>query len=133
GAGRVCAAKPSPPFGSSLCIWQKGDVACPGAPYSVKRIYYDSATDTRDCSACTCDPPTSVTCSGVKVATFADGECPANPAGSITASGACLSAPASTSVVQASSSSVGVGSCAAKAVTPIGSVTPTGPTTVCCG
>jgi len=131
-SGSACVAKPGSPFLGSLCVWQAGDVACPGGAYTVKHLSFTGVDDSRDCTSCGCNAPTGVTCN-VTVSTFTSGACPGSAAGTIPATGACVTAPGTSSEVQASGSSAGAGSCAPKAVSPTGSVTPTGPITACCG
>lgn len=130
--GSLCVARPPSPFPSSLCVWRAGDVACPSGPYSARSVYYAGATDTRDCTACTCGTSGGLTCTAAQIFSYADGECPNNAAGSIVGDGSCVSAPGSTSVVRAGSSSPSGASCSANPVSATGSVVPIGPTTICC-
>ncbi len=51
--GEVCAPRPAPPFGASLCIWGAGAKDCPAA-YPQKHTFWDGATDGRECSPCAC-------------------------------------------------------------------------------
>ena len=132
GAGALCVARPTTPSPSVLCVWRSGDVACPGAPYSVRSVYFTGVNDTRACTACTCDAPGGLTCAASQISTYADGECPSNPAGSIVGDGGCVSAPGSTSVVRAGPSSPSGSGCTPNPVSATGTVVPTGPTTVCC-
>jgi hypothetical protein len=50
-AGGACYSNPST-FGD-LCIASSGDVPCPDG-FPNRTLYFESFTDTRDCSACTC-------------------------------------------------------------------------------
>ncbi|HEY2511320.1 MAG TPA: hypothetical protein VGI39_10710 [Polyangiaceae bacterium] len=131
GAGALCVARPPAPFAPALCVWRAGDLACPAGPYAVRSVYYAGANDTRDCTACTCDA-SGQTCSAAQISTYADGECPSNPAGTILGDGSCVSAPGSTSVVRAGPSSPSASGCTPKPVSATGTVVPTGATTVCC-
>lgn len=61
-AGQVCAPATAAPF-DQLCVAAPGDVACPAGPYTKKHVVFESFTDGRTCSACSCGPATS-TCDG---------------------------------------------------------------------
>jgi hypothetical protein len=57
-SGEVCAPIAAAPY-DTLCVVASGDVDCPDAFYAKKNTFYDSFTDTRDCSACTCGTASS--------------------------------------------------------------------------
>ncbi len=59
--GGACVAASTTGFSKS-CIYQTGNVACPGAPYTVQTVVYGSMTDNRDCSQCVCAGPTGGAC-----------------------------------------------------------------------
>ena len=61
-AGESCAPTAGAAF-DDLCIVTSGDVACPGTGYTEKHLLYESFTDSRTCSACSCGSATS-TCGG---------------------------------------------------------------------
>ncbi len=65
--GQICQPSPSQAFSGQLCIGVSGDSPnCPqDSPYSVRSVYYEDVSDTRDCSACTCGNPSGFTCSAV--------------------------------------------------------------------
>jgi hypothetical protein len=55
-AGNVCKSGIPAPFEPRFCIYKQGDPAtlsCPAA-YPAKRTFYQSYSDTRNCSECTC-------------------------------------------------------------------------------
>ncbi|MEZ4224305.1 MAG: hypothetical protein R3B13_25370 [Polyangiaceae bacterium] len=53
-AGQLCV--PDPPSGfAGLCVYRTGDFTCPSG-FSNRTVYYKSFTDTRNCSACSCNP-----------------------------------------------------------------------------
>jgi hypothetical protein len=130
-AGQVCAPKPQSPYGSSICIAANGDQPCPAGPYSARQVIYGGATDSRDCTACTCGDPANATCT-TTVDTFpsTDGSC---TGGAIT-----YGAPFSCDPVNAQPSdfrattTASAGSCAASQSTPTGSAVPSAPVTLCC-
>lgn len=57
--------KPLPP-GFQLCIFYNGDHACPndepGNIFTEQHVFYQGVEDDRQCSACTCGPPTGSAC-----------------------------------------------------------------------
>jgi hypothetical protein len=85
---QLCLPGPEAPFQDRLCIWQDGDVDCPAdTAYTNKEVYFDSLTDERDCSTCTCgalggtcDNPTAIMradpgCGGAAGTVLGDAEC----------------------------------------------------------
>jgi hypothetical protein len=60
-AGQLCA--PLTPGASKMCLLHAGDVACPNAFFAEKHVGFESFTDTRSCSACSCGTANSV-CGG---------------------------------------------------------------------
>ena len=58
GDGRVCAEDPPEGFEQTLCVLAEGDVPCPDGDYSEKFLMYGGADDSRNCSNCSCTPPT---------------------------------------------------------------------------
>ncbi|HWB80325.1 MAG TPA: hypothetical protein VG755_35415 [Nannocystaceae bacterium] len=84
----VCVPEPASPFQDRLCIWQDGDVECPAdTGYTAKEVAFDSLTDDRECSTCSCGAlggscgaPTVTLradngCNGTAGITLDDGEC----------------------------------------------------------
>ena len=131
----VCVPLPPAPFAQTVCILQQGDVACPAGIYGQKLLYYTGATDTRSCSTCGCDPATGVTCSGGQMTLWDASGCSGSKIG-LAIDGTCRSANGITTVSanQTIAPTPSGGSCNASSGSgkPTGSVTPTGPTTVCC-
>jgi hypothetical protein len=56
-AGGQCLPIPSAPLEGKLCVFRAGDVACPGGYTANRRVYYQSITDNRTCTACGCGAP----------------------------------------------------------------------------
>ncbi len=52
----TCAPPAAAPLSSGLCVYQSGDVPCPGAPYTDKTVLFGGAQDERSC-ACSCITP----------------------------------------------------------------------------
>jgi hypothetical protein len=133
-AGTDLCAPPSP-FGSSLCVWQSGTVACP-ASYPTQHLLYASGTDTRACAmgSCSCPPATGVSCA-VTATISTSATCSGATLIVEAKAGACAeySAMRSPSYVTASATPSGGACVPGGSATATGAVTPTGPTTVCCG
>lgn len=118
---QVCVPLPPSPFEARPCIASPGDVACP-AFYSYKRVVYSGMTDTRDCSACTCNGPAGTCTASIQV------EC----GGSVKSlANACLALPDPVGV-QLMAQPTFAGSCAPVGGQPIGALAGTGATTLCC-
>jgi hypothetical protein len=75
-ASSVCAPLPESTFGTTLCITQSGDIACPTTGYTQKQLFYGGVADTRGCTPCRCGAVAGASCSGsVKVFPSADLTC----------------------------------------------------------
>ena len=61
-----CTPEGEPPLlGSHLCLSHDGEEACPeygGSGFTEQHIFYDDVKDDRQCSACSCGPPTASLC-----------------------------------------------------------------------
>jgi hypothetical protein len=132
--GDLCIAKPSSPFGTVACIYQAGDVPCPQGPYTVKQTYYRSVADSRGCTPCTCGAPTGVSCAlSGSLSTYSTfGNPCSNVIATAQADGSCVMTHGGVGIQGLVTATPSGGSCAAASVSPTGSATPTGPTTVCC-
>jgi hypothetical protein len=132
--GALCLAKPASPFGAAACIYASGDLGCPAGPYGVKKSFFTSVSDTRGCTQCTCGAPTDVTCAlNGSLTTYAVFGSPCSqPIATGQANGTCVSSPGGAGIQGFVTATPSGGSCAAASVSPTGSATPTGPTTVCC-
>jgi hypothetical protein len=129
--GSLCVARATSPYGSKLCIWTSGDVPCPNGGYSVKHTYYTGASDTRDCTLCTCDIPKNGSCSATWMA-YSQTQCQGNANGTFSTPLACTAINPATRSIQATNFQLNSGTCNPQGGAAMGSVTPTGPTTVCC-
>lgn len=129
----ICAPAPSSAFGTGVCVYQTGKVvACPST-YPNQHVLYSSGTDTRSCvDSCSCGSPTGVSCSVVG-AVSTSSTC-AGASLLFGDAGSCATFPVTSPpfFVSATVTPSG-GSCApGGSATEAGTVTPTGPTTVCC-
>ncbi len=134
GAGcgtELCA--PPPGAGQSICVFQPGDLPCPGAAYTERTVVYRATTDTRGCSPCSCGPPAGSTCAG-STYIYSDSGCGA-PYGPIPDNAVCYpfggAAPIGAVLVAPAAAPAG-GACGASPVAPVGEVVPSDPLTVCC-
>jgi hypothetical protein len=129
-AGQICARTPSAPFQPTACIVQAGDQMCPAKGYTQAHAEFTGLIDTRACTACTCGAPAKLQCTGTLYAydTTTDGTC--GGMADIYDPAACVPTNERSDLkVDAVGSG---GACAASVVTPMGAVTPTGATTICC-
>ena len=135
GAGSVCSPAPAAPFNGKLCIYQTGDVACPTTgTYVVKRLYYNGLTDNRGCTDCGCTPIFG-TCSNPVLHVYSDTNCYTEVWNSVipfTTSGLPGNCLIVSGVSMNMTGTASGGSCTVSGGQPSGTVTPTGPTTVCC-
>lgn len=134
--GDYCAptAEP-PPEGFSQCVFQKGDFACPPA-YPSKHVFYEGATDLRECSECACGAPEGGVCTA-KVTVYSGPTCASGmeailPAGSMDPQ--CYDILAGTSLASKQADQVGYlpGACEPSGGEPAGPVELLGPGTFCC-
>jgi len=58
--GSACFPEPTLPFRDDICVFRAGDHACPDA-YPDLRTYYTGLDDDRACSSCGCRAPTECT------------------------------------------------------------------------
>ena len=126
----LCMQQPPSGAHSKACVWQNGDVSCPGSGYTTKTLFYAGASDSRDCSACTCTA-TAGTCTA-QVTVYSLGGC--NSGGTllgIQTDNSCHQFAALSAI--AGAISVTPGTCGANGTGgPTGSASATGPVTVCC-
>jgi hypothetical protein len=135
-----CVAQPPATTGfvATPCVYQSGDIACPGAYPNNRTVLFSGQSDQRTCAGCTCtSAPTGGACAGT-IAIFPDTSCTITPPPLYTLGTACLTynglAPAGPMAVEASYT-VTQGSCSVVTqAQPTGSVvgTPSLSTTVCC-
>ena len=89
-AGESCTTAAGPAFEQGQCIWQEGDLACPGDIFTERTLVYSEVTDDRSCGECSCGEPTG-TCAGGEVLLDYTPTCPGETYGSWYAEpGECL-------------------------------------------
>ncbi len=128
-AGALCVRTPESGYASKPCVYQDGDVACPGAPYTVKTLVAQGLADTRDCSACSCTP-SGGSC-GATVTAYTGGNC-SSTAQPFSANGVCAAQGIGALSAEMTNPVVTPASCAPQGGVPVGSATPSNPITVCC-
>jgi hypothetical protein len=104
-----------------------GSNACP-AGYTKQNILYKGGKDGRGCSPCTCGH-SGGSCALTSIDFYGGTGCGGSYLGSLSDDYACGGWAAQSAKVNVS---VSQGSCSTNPVNPTGTVTPTGPTTVCC-
>lgn len=131
-AGQICAPTAAFPLeAATYCIAQSGSVPCPPG-YTAARTYYQSSTDTRACTPCSCGAPMGVTCAASTITVDTAASCSLVGIGVVYgAPQACINTRGASAVVDSLPSPDG-GICAPVGGTPTGSFTPTTPTTICC-
>ena len=131
GAGEVCQPLPAQPFQPGLCIYKAGEQTCPGEPFTQQHVLYEDMDDTRACTECTCGSPGGGACTA-NITVYNDAAC---STGAVTfAAGACANLSLNPAVAgrKAQIVTMTAGKCTASGGDPIGTVTPTQPTTFCC-
>lgn len=123
-ADQACA--PTPGAGTSTCIRQAGQVACPAGPYSVQKIFFGGMDDTRACSACSCN----ATCTGGSTAVYAETACADQL--DTTGPNLCDSLPTNTLNGSAKVNTAPTFGCSATGGAVSGALTGKDPTTFCC-
>ncbi|HEX4517018.1 MAG TPA: hypothetical protein VH054_25900 [Polyangiaceae bacterium] len=128
--GSLCMEQPPTGANAKACVWQSGDVACPGAPYTQKTVFYTSVDDQRDCTTCTCTA-TAGSCNA-QVTVYSLGSC--NTSGSfvgIMTDNSCHQFNGVSAI--AGPISVTPGTCGSGGTGgPTGTASASGPITVCC-
>ena len=123
----LCMPAAVAPF-DKLCIARTGEVACPSAFYSEQHVVYESFTDTRSCSACSCGSASS-SCGGSVTFTYSFGS-PCNVAINDVPVGGCGDLDPQTQ--QGSYYPQPTGSCPPSDSALSGEVTANAPVTYCC-
>lgn len=136
----ACVPRPSAPFGAGLCIYRRGDFACPAGPYVNRELYFERAADSRSCTECSCSSPSGASCTG-SLTLATDRNCSVDlqvlsSAGQCTALIPDPTPPdppflASRSFFYEDTGPVG-GSCSPFGGQPAGTATPADPVTICC-
>jgi hypothetical protein len=135
--GQTCLPNPGSSY-AGVCIMQTGDVDCPLGKFGNKHLFYGDKMEGRSCTDCqcqgatgqTCDATITVyagntgTCSGAVVATFTAGQCDDNAT--------IMNRQIGDRKITNVSGTPSGGMCPHTGGDPMGTVTPTMPTTFCC-
>ncbi len=133
--GQTCLPKPKAPNTAAICIKRSGDFNCPAGQFNTKHVFYDDFTDSRACSACSCDAPSGGTCAG-NLTVYADtfnNSCTSPDA--TFAAGACANLSGNPAVGPAKFTQTMApagGTCSPIGGQPVGIATKTFPQTFCC-
>jgi hypothetical protein len=129
--GSVCTPTTTGPFLlATYCIATNGDTATCPSSYPKVRTYFASASDTRGCSTCSCGSPDGSACVGGTTTFYDQPGCSHNPVSEPMPSG-CTNNPNGQSGIYTGETPAG-GSCSPSGGLPVGTFTPTSPTTICC-
>jgi hypothetical protein len=131
-ADQVCAEKPPQALGGAVCLLLDGQPSCPDSGYSVVHTIYDGGVDNRGCSGtCSCGPASN-SCS-INVGVYNNASCTAPAVASITTPTGCanMGSLASGSALVTATATGGTCTPSGSGAT-VGSVSPSGVTTVCC-
>lgn len=127
-----CVPRPPAPYLPQYCVFREGLLPCPGTNYD-RFVVYDTFSDTRACSGCTCSSPDGGTCAG-QVSVYGSSSC-SGATNDVPTDGSC--AGLSGSILYESLSYEPDGpsgsSCTPSGGVPVGSVKESDPVTVCCG
>lgn len=131
GPGQACVAMDAAPYDQPACILQAGTTSCPsGWPTTIDA--FGDATDTRDCSPCSCQT-SGLSCSGGKATIFDNDSC---GGGTMEVSGSSCHEIGNYSDDKNGSyrltAATVSGSCTPAGGQPTGNVVPSDPTTICC-
>ena len=138
----VCVPDLSASFVAAHCIYAEDDIPCPvGSDYSQRSVYYNGASDTRDCSSCSCGAAQGVGCEGTLefILSYGNGGIVIDPPENETADNSCRAVdPNQTPAAQVAynmdyeAEDPSSSGCSPSGGNAIGSVSATGPVTVCC-
>jgi hypothetical protein len=128
-SGALCMQQPPSGAHAKACVWQNGDVACPGAGYATKTTFYGGIDDQRNCSTCTCTA--SAGKCDAQITVYTQPGCSSGSMLGISTDGVCHQFSGLSAI--AGSISVTPGTCGAGGTGgPTGVASATGPVTVCC-
>lgn len=145
--GELCVSEFSSGVIASHCIWAEGESLCPaGSVYSEQTVYFESFSDSRSCSSCSCGAAQNTDCDGVipitALYTTAEGSGTIDPAENELANGSCRSVIPNEPVHPDSMVAYGLlgyvpevptsSGCDPIGGNPQGAVSGTNPVTVCC-
>jgi hypothetical protein len=124
----LCAPWPQSDFLPSLCFFMEGDLGCP-ENYTERHVAYGHATDSRECTTCSCGDFQGNPCNS-NVSFFTLEGCTGGVGGFPTNGTTCSTA---TSMVSYNFTLPNAsGSCPISGGAPSGTCTPAAPTTFCC-
>jgi len=126
-SGTLCLGAPPEAFNLGFCVFQEGNVTCPGG-YPNRLLRYASFDDTRGCGACSCGAPSGFSCDWSFVISD-DAVCTETPLSST----GCVSFDVAGGAIWWRNTSVlSGGECAPSGGEPLGAANPASPVTVCC-
>lgn len=133
GQDAICAPPAASPYGN-VCIYQKGDHACPAEFSAERELVFDDFSDTRTCSTCTCSAQNATCTATVTRYQNAQNNCSGTSATlTVTESGSgCITKASQTSFQTTAITKNPSAACVKQGGTATGSAAPIQPTTICC-
>jgi hypothetical protein len=120
---------PSAGEGAALCIVREGDHACPeSSGFSERTLFHRDVTDTRGCSACSCEATDQVCEMELQICSVGFYEVTLSSGGDEE----CLNSSDGDGVTLLSQSVTNGGSCTTSGADATGSALPADPVTICC-
>jgi len=133
-ASQVCAARGAGSYTGPACLRKGGSNSCP-AGWSQTILVYQDATDSRDCSACSCEV-SGASCVGGSYGIFDHSDCKGQKITIGFGSTACVDVTSllddGTGSLRATLAQPQGGGCTPEGGQANGSVTPSGAVTLCC-
>lgn len=130
-ASEVCVDRPPETFEGRVCIWQPGELECPGSAYSDRFLRHAGISDGRNCATCTCGDPVG-DCNGNIILRPSASCSSGTGSGSVPIGGGCILSVDNVDSAEAGTLSVNNVSCEASVGTAIGEAEPDDPYTLCC-
>ena len=127
-----CMPHAQAPMQGGSCLFRPGENMCPGGPWTVREVVYESFDDERPCSACSCGAVDPEACAAT-IELFTDDECTMpHPAVSVGAGCQAMQGYAPRSARLVGDGAEGTLSCAPSGGDAMGEVIAVDAVTLCC-
>jgi hypothetical protein len=130
--GEVCVPQAAAPFEATTCVYQSGDLACPGG-FGDRHMLFAGFDEGRDCGSCSCGDASGGSCTGT-VRVYEANDCKAKKTDVPADGSTCVSFDHATGSVGYAPDAGGPlgGDCSPSGGAPEGEASPSQPFTVCC-